>query len=310
MGLATEAPGHRVQKRLFERIRRFICRVESFEPADGNCCHRQPRRVATAQRWFPPRVISHNFQAPAPAPESQRDSTTQLRVASLRATLGLAKKGRTTLKGLCHDANLLEQKDATPLGLKIILPRRPRVVAGGANPGLDDAIPLGLSEARAGLRLLAGLWVCSFWRVPTSSLFPLRLQHKPPTQHFFFVSLCDSVPLWQTFQTKLPIFGNAEAIRLPARLRIPSGLQRRRHGRLHFPQEIRFLGRIGPAKGGEGKIDDQLPRHPRLEPDGNRHAAIVRPIVDTPAMAILPRILDAIDHEGRERFSAFGHMQV
>ena len=101
--------------------------------------------------WLEDLVMIHESEASAG--ESQRDSIHQPRVASPRATLGLATIERTTLKGLCHDARYLERNDATPLRLKIILHRAPRVGARGANPGLNDAIPLGLSEG------LADLWV-------------------------------------------------------------------------------------------------------------------------------------------------------
>src|ERR1041385_3506058 len=78
--------------------------------------------------------------------ESQRDSGTKPRVASRRATLGVPSETMPTLKGLRHPARHRDGSDATPLGLRLILRDAPRVGARRANPGLKDAIPLGLSE--------------------------------------------------------------------------------------------------------------------------------------------------------------------
>jgi hypothetical protein len=63
------------------------------------------------------------------------------------------KEEATTLKGLRQNAGLPERNDATPLGLKIILRSAPRVGARRANPGLIDAIPLGLAERKPLLQI-------------------------------------------------------------------------------------------------------------------------------------------------------------
>src|SRR2546428_1671013 len=78
--------------------------------------------------------------------ESQRDSITQPRVASLRATLGQTHPQVTTLKGLRREAHRRhhEQNDATPLGLRDVFRGVPRVARRTRNPGLADAIPSGL----------------------------------------------------------------------------------------------------------------------------------------------------------------------
>src|SRR5207248_951359 len=84
--------------------------------------------------------------------ESQRDSITQPRVASRRATLGRTTGKKTTLKGLHHDAHLgpppQEGRDAIPLGLRDVSDVLPRVARRTRNPGLTDAIPLGLETER------------------------------------------------------------------------------------------------------------------------------------------------------------------
>jgi len=59
-------------------------------------------------------------------------------------TLGKTKITRSTLKGLRHGAPDHERRDATQFGLKNTLRSAPRVGARRANPGLYDAIPLGL----------------------------------------------------------------------------------------------------------------------------------------------------------------------
>src|SRR6185503_14272571 len=61
-------------------------------------------------------------------------------------TLGNARRARSTRKGLRHEARPPSGRDATQFGLKTILRSAPRVGARRANPGLWDAIPLGLDE--------------------------------------------------------------------------------------------------------------------------------------------------------------------
>ena len=110
-------------------------------------------RVRMRKTLRPAAARRHTHKPETSAGESQGDSIPQPRVASPRATLGVANKARTTLKGLRHGARHLERNDATPLALKTILRSVPRVGARRANPKLNDTIPLGLSEA------LADLWV-------------------------------------------------------------------------------------------------------------------------------------------------------
>ena len=83
--------------------------------------------------------------------QSQRDSISQPRVASLRATLGQSPPATTTLlKGLHHESEPGHpQEDTTPLAFENDSHGGPRVARPTRNPGLANTIPSGLIASTA-----------------------------------------------------------------------------------------------------------------------------------------------------------------
>ena len=99
--------------------------------------------------WLSAAPDFHALQFPAVGPRIPRGFHHSAQGCESASYPGSGRRIRTTLKGLRHGARPRSAMDATPLGLKINLHCAPRVGAERANPGLNDATPLGLSRLRA-----------------------------------------------------------------------------------------------------------------------------------------------------------------
>jgi hypothetical protein len=100
----------------------------------------------------------HPLQFPAVGPRIPKGFRQSAQGCESASYPGSGSRIRTTMKGLRHGARPRWETDATPLGLRIILPPTPRVGAGRTNPGLNDAIPLGLSGIHGGPNCREASW--------------------------------------------------------------------------------------------------------------------------------------------------------
>ncbi len=161
--------------------------------------------------WLSAAPDFHALQFPAVGPRIPRGFHHSAQGCESASYPGSGRRIRTTLKGLRHGARPRWETDATPLGLRIILPLTPRVGAERTNPGLDDAIPLGLSGIHTADDHREAAWtaVARYRFFPTSVINPKMKYHA-----WFFHphgqsarGLAHSKP-WRTVHAPLPYLLN------------------------------------------------------------------------------------------------------